>query len=71
MYFLQDYTNPLGIMQLYGRYEKAVPLEINHLNEKVNTLVGLNEQLAKVQREIPPNMDKRNNQETDHHLFEE
>jgi len=41
----------LLIRQIYGRYEKAVSLEISTLNEKVNTLAGLNEQLAKLQQE--------------------
>ncbi len=41
----------LLIRQIYGRYEKAVSLEINTLNEKVNTLGSLNEQLAKLQQE--------------------
>ncbi|RZK68125.1 MAG: LytTR family transcriptional regulator [Pedobacter sp.] len=40
------------IRQIYGRYEKEVSLEINQLNEKVNTLAGLNDQLAKLQHEI-------------------
>lgn len=41
----------LLIRQIYGRYEKAVSLEISTLNEKVNTLGSLNEQLAKLQQE--------------------
>jgi DNA-binding LytR/AlgR family response regulator len=41
----------LLIRQIYGRYEKAVSLEIISLNEKVNTLASLNEQLAKLQQE--------------------
>ncbi len=51
----------LLIRQIYGRYEKAVLLEISTLNEKVNTLGRLNEQLAKLQQEnaaISLNQDK-------------
>jgi len=51
----------LLIRQIYSRYEKAVSLEINTLNEKVNTLGGLNEQLGKLQQEnasVPLNPEK-------------